>query len=542
MNPSEDHQPEYDSFQKLFLDLAQERSVGAILWMIVDRLAQLHPVALARLWLMDQGDICTSCFMRQQCSDRTKCLHLMASSGRSLKSIKEDWSQVDGHFRRFPLGVHMVGRIAKLEESGCTQNRFEDSPWLMRRQWVRRENIRGFCGQPLIYQGEVLGVLAVFLRASPHREWVVWLRMLADHAAIAISNARAFGEIEDLKVRLELENAYLREEINQVEVFGDIVGQSDALKVVLRQIDLVAPTDASVMIQGESGTGKELVAREIYKRSRRCKQPLIKVNCASVPRELYESEFFGHIKGAFTGAVRDRAGRFEAANQGTLFLDEVAEIPLELQSKLLRVLQEGTYERVGEDITRRADVRIIASTNRDLEHEVAAGRFRQDLYYRLNVFPIQIAPLRLRKEDIPALAQHFLTVACKKMGKPLPRLTMGNLLRLQTYDWPGNVRELRNVIERALITSGSESLQFDLSLINANSESLRQETVAETSGGEPEILTEEQLKKIQKDNLRAALRKCEGKIYGTGGAAELLGLKPTTLCARIKKLGLVKYS
>jgi transcriptional regulator with GAF, ATPase, and Fis domain len=466
----------------------------------------------------------------------------MASSGRSLKSLKEDWSQVDGHFRRFPLGVHMVGKIANQEESGCTQDRFDDSAWVLRRQWVRSENIRGFCGQPLIYQGEVLGVLAVFLRAKPNQEWAVWLRMLADHAAIAIANARAFGEIEDLKVRLELENAYLREEINQVEVFGDIVGQSDALKAVLRQIDLVAPTDASVMIQGESGTGKELVAREIYKRSRRRKQPLIKVNCASVPKELYESEFFGHIKGAFTGAVRDRAGRFEAANQGTLFLDEVAEIPLEVQSKLLRVLQEGTFERVGEDITRRADVRVIASTNRDLERQVESGRFRQDLYYRLNVFPIQIAPLRFRKEDIPALAQHFLTAACQKMGKPLPRLTMGNFLHLQTYDWPGNVRELRNVIERALITADSGSLEFDLAPGKAGTDSVWQESVAKPGGGESEILTEEQMKKLQKDNLRTALRSCQGKIYGAGGAAELLGLKPTTLCARIKKLGLVKYS
>ena len=248
----------------------------------------------------------------------------------------------------------------------------------------------------------------------------------------------------------------------EARAFGDLVGQSPALRNVVRQIDLVAPTEATALILGESGTGKELVAREIHKRSVRHAQPLIRVNCASIPKELYESEFFGHVKGAFTGAVKDRAGRFEAADGGTLLLDEVGEIPLDLQSKFLRVLQEQQYERVGDERTRNVDVRVIAATNRDLKKEVEAGRFRQDLYYRLNVFPLEIAPLRERKEDIPLLAEHLLELASKKLNCPKPRLTKALVAKLQRYDWPGNIRELQNVIERSLIISGSQGLQFDL--------------------------------------------------------------------------------
>jgi transcriptional regulator with GAF, ATPase, and Fis domain len=250
----------------------------------------------------------------------------------------------------------------------------------------------------------VLGVLAVFARGAVGTECMDWLRTIADHAAAAIATARAFERIEELKRRLELENEYLREEVTRAGAFGELVGQGPALEAVARQIDLVAPTDAAVLVLGESGTGKELVAREVHRRSKRAGRPLIKVNCAAVPRELYESEFFGHARGSFTGALRDRAGRFELADGGTLFLDEVGEIPLELQAKLLRVLQEGELERVGEERTRRVDVRLVAATNRDLRAEAEAGRFRQDLYYRLSVFPVELPPLRKRVEDIPLLA------------------------------------------------------------------------------------------------------------------------------------------
>ncbi len=348
---------------------------------------------------------------------------------------------------------------------------------------------------------------------------------------------RALSEVEDLKNQLQAENSYLREEVLEAQSFGDIVGQSPAVRSLLEQIDLVAPTDASVLILGESGTGKELVAREIHKRSERRDRALIRVNCASIPRELYESEFFGHVRGAFTGAVKDRAGRFEAAHAGTLFLDEVGEIPLELQSKLLRVLQEGEYERVGEERTRKVDVRIVAASNRNLKEEAEAGRFRQDLYYRFNVFPIEVVPLRSRIEDVPPLADHFLSLAAMKLNLARPRLTQANILELQRYDWPGNVRELQNVIERALITSRTGKLRFDLPEEKAGRSS---EAAFDPppEGGERQVVPDEEMRRRERENIRAALEQAGWKIYGPAGAAELLDIKPTTLASRMKKMGI----
>jgi DNA-binding NtrC family response regulator len=255
-----------------------------------------------------------------------------------------------------------------------------------------------------------------------------------------------------------------------IEVSCEIIGQSRAYRQVISQLEIVAPTDATVLILGETGTGKELIAREIHRRSQRTDRPLVEVNCTSIPKELFESEFFGHSKGAFTGAVKDRSGRFEAATGGTLFLDEVGEIPLELQSKLLRVLQEKCYERIGEDRTRRTDVRIVAATNRDLQKEAAAGRFREDLYYRLNVFPLRVAALRERKEDIPLLATHFVELSVKELGSAKPRLTPAGIEALQNYHWPGNIRELRNVIERAVILAWGGALEFDLQVSGSSAQ------------------------------------------------------------------------
>ena len=316
---------------------------------------------------------------------------------------------------------------------------------------------------------------------------------------------------------------------------GEIIGQSPVCRQIMKQIEMVAPTDATVLILGETGTGKELIARELHRRGRRKEKPLVRVNCASIPKELYESEFFGHARGAFTSAVKDRVGRFEAAAGGTLFLDEIGEIPLELQSKFLRVLQEKCYERVGEDKTRRSDVRIVAATNRDLKKEVAAGRFREDLYYRLNVFPINVAPLRERKEDIPMLAAHFVELAVKELGCVRPRLTRAGIENLQNYDWPGNIRELRNVIERAAIFAQGGALEFDLSI--AGSDPTRFEPV-DHEGVEQEFLTDAEMRRRERENLFAVLRKTGWKIKGVDGAAELLGIKPTTLISRIEKMGL----
>jgi DNA-binding NtrC family response regulator len=351
---------------------------------------------------------------------------------------------------------------------------------------------------------------------------------------------RAFEEIERLKAQLELENDYLQEEVKEAREFGDVIGKSAALRQLLHQVETVAPTDASVLILGETGTGKELVAREIHKHSRRSNHPLIRVNCASIPRELYESEFFGHARGAFTGALKDRAGRFEAANGGTLLLDEVGEIPLELQSKFLRVLQEGQYERVGEERTRSVDVRIIAATNRDLPMEVQAGRFRQDLYYRLNVFPIEVAPLRKRKEDIPLLAAHFLERAARKLKVRPARLTQAHLVQLQGYDWPGNVRELQNRIERALILAENGVMYFDLPAGPGSTGAAAAPPAAGVRAAAGEVLSDIEFRQRERDNVLAALNKTGWKIHGPGGTAELLGLKPTTLISRIKKFGLSK--
>ncbi len=408
--------------------------------------------------------------------------------------------------------------------------------WLVRPDWVRAEGIRGFAGQPLVHRGEALGVLALFAREPIDIDSMGWLRMMADHAAAAIAMARAFAEIEALKKRLELENEYLREEATRAGAFGELVGQSPALGSVVRQIDLVAPTDATVLILGESGTGKELVAREIHRRSARSSRPLITVNCAAVPRELFESEFFGHARGAFTGALRDRAGRFELADRGTLFLDEIGEIPLELQSKLLRVLQAGDLERVGEDRTRRVDVRLIAATNRDLRAEADAGRFRQDLYYRLSVFPIELPPLRRRTDDIPPLAEHFLALAARKLGRPKPRLTPASLQQLQSHHWPGNVRELQHVIERAVITADGASLAIELP--DAPAGKPVEPATSPDPAGADRVLTDAEIRALEANNIRAALRQTKGRVSGPAGAAELLGIKPTTLASRIKILGL----
>jgi DNA-binding NtrC family response regulator len=343
-------------------------------------------------------------------------------------------------------------------------------------------------------------------------------------------------QIKQSKNKPTQKQPYPEDERRSEVSFPEMVGKSAALRHMLQQVETVAPSDSTVLILGETGTGKELIAGAVHQRSRRRNKPLIRVNCTSIPKELFESEFFGHAKGAFTGAIKERAGRFEAAAGGTLFLDEVGEIPLELQSKLLRVLQEKSYERVGEEKTRRADVRIVAATNRDLKKEVAAGRFREDLYYRLNVFPLRVAALRERKEDIPLLARHFI-VLTNELGYPEPRLTRVGLETLQCYDWPGNIRELRNVIERAVIFARGGTLEFDVAG-TPSSVDLTSFGPRDVDQAEPEYLTEAEMRRRERENIFAVLTKASWKIKGVDGAAELLGVKPTTLSSRIEKMGL----
>ncbi len=349
---------------------------------------------------------------------------------------------------------------------------------------------------------------------------------------------KTLAENAHLREELELERDYLREEVNVALHFGRIVGKSPALQHMLAQVEAVAETTASVLVLGESGVGKELVARAIHIQSPRAEAPLVKVNCASIPQELFESEFFGHVKGAFTGAHRDRVGRFQLADTGTIFLDEIGEIPLELQGKLLRVLQESEFERVGDDVTRSVDVRVIAATNRNLEELVIAGKFREDLFYRLSVFPIEVPPLRKRTEDVIQLAQHFLENSCNDFGRKPLKLTRGQAASLLAYDWPGNVRELKNVIERAVILSKGNTLRLDLSL----PDSAGVPDVAEIGvpGSEGNVLTDKQMRSLQKQNLVTALKQSNWRVSGKDGAAELLGIKPTTLTDRIKSFGIRK--
>jgi transcriptional regulator with GAF, ATPase, and Fis domain len=522
---------------RLLLDIAHEQSVERLLQRLVHSVMERHDIACVQAWLIDKGDRCSVCPQRPNCPDQTRCLHLVSGGGRLSSGSEENTRHFNDPDARIPLGVGLLGKIAVTGRQLVLRNLDKNQEDLSEFDWLKQEPIRGFNGSPIMFKGEVLGVSAAFIYEDMPDEALPWGQIFANHIGSAVASARAFEEIERLKAQLEMQNAYLEEEVVEARAFGDLVGQSAPLRHIVSQIDLVAPTDASVLILGETGTGKELVAREIHRRSLRRDKPLIRVNCASIPKELYESEFFGHARGAFTGAIKDRAGRFETAEGGTIFLDEIGEVPLELQSKLLRVLQEKRYERVGEDRTRIADVRIVGATNRDLKKEVAAGRFREDIYYRLNVFPILVPALKERAEDIPLLARHFIELSVKDLRCPKPRLTRAGIAKLQSYDWPGNIRELRNVIERAVIISRGGALDFDLPVTDAPAVPSRL-APREADGAGTKILTEPEMRRRERENIEAGLMKTNWKIRGADGAAELLGLKPTTLVTRMKKMGL----
>ncbi len=520
-----------ETLQPIMLAMTQERSSARVMQCIVEGMTESIGFALTRIWVRRPGDRCASCRFAEDCIDRSLCLHLVASAGNSAATAGERWTRTEGAFSRFPLGHRKIGHIGATGEPLLIEDLATDAKWLVDREWARREGIRSFAGQPLIFRGEVLGVLGIFCRRGVTPEGFHWLRVFADQAAIALANARAFEEIERLTRELRDENALLREEVLGVGEDRELVGSSVEVRRLLEQVELVAPTDAAILIQGESGTGKELVACALHRRSRRAEKPLVKVNCAAIPRELFESEFFGHVKGAFTGAVRDRVGRFQLADRGTLLLDEVGEIPLELQGKLLRVLQEGEFERIGEAVTRKVNVRLIAATNRDLKKDVEAGRFREDLYYRLSVFPIRVPPLRERAGDIPALVARFVEKASQRLGVPVPKVSRAELERLEGYPWPGNVRELVHVVERAVILAraGRADFSFVTGVSPAGPPSAMRTSDA------PSVRSDGELRREQIANIERALREAGGRIYGPGGAAELLGIPPTTLSSRIRR-------
>src|SRR5262245_50619545 len=509
-----------DRLLSLAVAVADERDSLGALRTIVQGLASQPGIAMARIWVHGPGDICDSCFLREKCRDRTRCLHLVASAGTPLNQEDENWS-LDGFFRRLPLHTYVVGHVGATGKAMLIRDLDKDQLRFARPEFAQREGFRSIAAHPLISRNEVLGVLATISRESLDERAFAWLGTFANQAAVAIANARAFEELDHLRKRLELENAYLHEQVKEGLAFGEIVGQSPALQEVLRQIDMVSRTDTTVLITGESGAGKELAARAIHEVSPRRDRPLVTVNCASVPRELFESEFFGHVKGAFTGAVRDRIGRFQLADQGTIFLDEVGEIPLELQSKLLRVLKGQKVERVGEDHVRQLDVRVIAATNHDLKQECEAGRFRRDLYYRLSVFPIELPPLRNRLEDIGLLAAHFLDLAAGRLNCPKLPLTDQAVERLTAYDWPGNIRELRNVIERAVILSQRGPLRIDLALGTGGLEAQSRQSrlTADVPEGRvhsarSRVLSKADLARQERNNIITALEQAGWRVSG----------------------------
>src|SRR5215472_1261585 len=392
-------------------------------------------------------------------------------------------------------------------------------------QKAKAEGMNSFCDLPLISRKRLLGILAVARHDENtfDEDQVKFLSQVANQVAIAIENATVFGEIAKLRDKLAQEKLYLEDEIRGEMDFEGIVGQSSGLRQVLNLVETVAPSDSTVLLLGETGTGKELIARAIHDRSRRKDRTLVKLNCAAIPTGLLESELFGHERGAFTGAISQKIGRLELADKGTLFLDEVGDIPIEIQPKLLRALQEREFERLGSSQTKRVDVRLVAATNRDLEKMVEDREFRSDLYYRLNVFPIRIPPLRHRPEDIPLLIRYFTQKYGRRMEKRIESIPAAALRKLAGWHWPGNIRELENLVERAVILTRGNALQFPIDELQ-NGGSRRSEPVKNSSS--------------ERDEIIRILNDANGQVGGPNGAAARLGLKRTTLISRMKKLGI----
>jgi PAS domain S-box-containing protein len=459
-------------------------------------------------------------------------LHTLDADGH-IQTVTDHWLQKLGYSREEVLGRPVTDFYSEADRRRFSGTRLAEA--------INRGEFTNVDRQMVTRDGRVLDIVMSSISHRDSRgnvdQLLVASKDVTERKRAEARLRRTLAENARLREELEQERDYLREEVNVAMNMGRVVGTSPALRRMLKRVEAVADTPATVLLQGESGVGKELVARAIHARSSRSEGPLVKVNCASIPKELFESEFFGHVKGAFTGAHRDRIGRFQLADGGTIFLDEVSEIPLELQSKLLRVLQESEFERVGDDVTRSVDVRIIAATNRNLERHIVDGHFREDLFYRLSVFPIDVPPLRDRGDDVIQLAQEFLIKACKDFGREPMTLTRGQANKLRVYDWPGNVRELKNVIERAVILSRGNVLRLEASLPESATGG---PDTASDSNAAPEFLTEQELREFQKNNTIAALKQADWRVSGSGGAADLLGIKPTTLADRIRTLGIRK--
>jgi formate hydrogenlyase transcriptional activator len=451
----------------------------------------------------------------------------------------------------FPLkdeSVHEESLVPIDEDVSGTVYR-TGKPWCGSIQEARRLGMKytlhaevgTLCILPLVSRGRVLGTFGVVkYRENAFAGDCAFLSQIANQVAIAVENACAFGKIRELKDQLSKEKLYLEDEIRTEMNFAQIIGNSASLRRVLKQVETVAPTDSTVLIYGETGTGKELIARGIHDLSPRRSKPFVKLNCAAIPTGLLESELFGHEKGAFTGAIAQRIGRFEVADGGTIFLDEIGEIPLELQTKLLRVLQEREFERLGSSRTLRTDARLIAATNRDLEAMVSEQKFRSDLFFRLNVFPVHVPPLRERQGDIPLLVRHFTEQFSKRMRKVIETIPSAAMDALSRYHWPGNIRELQNVIERAVIISTGPALNIDITDLKFPKSSPPAEqsaSPAPANGALHHVLEETERQQILK-----ALKESNWVVAGPNGAAAHLGMKRSTLQLRMHKLGIARGS
>lgn len=475
------------------------------------------------------------------------CLRtVIRHDGSSLLLYDRETGQWRIHVLDFERNESFVeeGRAEESPQSPCCQAIASGRPALFRERDLRAMaasspiaqalldcGVRSFCSVPLLSHSRTLGALNVGRRQDDGfaPEDVELLGQVAQQIAIAVENALAHRQLQELKDKLAKEKVYLQEEIQTEYNFEEIVGDSRALKQVLKQVETVAPTGSTVLILGETGSGKELIARALHNLSDRRERTFVKVNCAAIPTGLLESELFGHEKGAFTGALATKIGRFELADRGTLFLDEVGEIPLELQVKLLRVLQEQEFERLGSTRTIRVNVRVVAATNRDLGRMVEAHTFRSDLYYRLNVFPITVPPLRARAEDIPVLVRHFAQKFASRMKKRIESIPADAMRALQTYPWPGNIRELENFIERAVILSSGTELFVPLAELK------RPPQTAHEGNGALATLEE-----AERDHILKALRATNWVIGGPSGAAAKLGMKRTTLQSKMHKLGIAR--
>jgi formate hydrogenlyase transcriptional activator len=404
--------------------------------------------------------------------------------------------------------------------------------------YAAAEGLWGVMQIPMSSHGRILGILSVGRRVAKRfsEDELQFANLFAGQGAIALENAMAFQRIQDLNAQLAQEKLYLEDEIRTQSNFDEIVGKSTALRAVLRQVETVAPTGSTVLIQGETGTGKELIARAIHNRGSRRSKAFVKLNCAAIPTGLLESELFGHEKGAFTGAIAQRIGRFELGNGGSIFLDEIGEIPLELQPKLLRVIQEGEFERLGSGHTLRTDARLIAATNRDLEAMADDQKFRPDLYYRLNVFPIRAPALRERAEDIPLLVRHFAQQFSRRMGKTIETIPSETLATLARYHWPGNIRELQNIVERAVIVSNGPVLKVALGDLKIHKPAAPSNGASSNGGSNGDIRGV--LEATERRQILQALEQCKWVVAGPNGAAGRLGMKRSTLQARMRKLGI----